>query len=353
MLNPDTRCAKQALDRLDLEIQKYKTDGALSYFTGQLNQTQRIYITDYLCDVMQTLHSSLEDMDACLNQYKQKRFNEERNRRLRIDMSSPQAYVSKAEKAEEDARFYRKMMEEQFFLKFGGVIDLLASMVVMVSGIGLNVRTCGYRDLKPNEKVETQASKPANKLGLSNDEKVRNSQMSVLRSLQAAISADGDSDWFSWVLDRRNQMVHRAQGVSLVFLQQGNVRGQVNFVDLPPKYPQEGMISTYTNPEGIGESFIFEDIETVMPECHARLCHILIAVVDACESMCAQRGAGTINIDQQAEQWPLDKKSEYNFSGFNPDRSIAKSVQKKGNTLVGSGQLLERLKGAAAIPKKD
>ncbi|MFC4905561.1 hypothetical protein [Kocuria oceani] len=350
MLKSETGHAKRAIARLGLEVQRHYANetGALSYFAGQLNVEQRVYVTDYLIDVMGTLDSSLGDMDTCLSQYKQKRETEEFQRKSRIDPSSSQIYVSGPNKNEEDARFYREMLEEQFFFKFGGVIDLLASVVVMVSGVGLDVRKCSYHELKPKGRMEEQASKPANRLGLSLDEEVRESQLSVLRSLHSAIVADGEADWFSWVLDRRNQMVHRAQGVGFILIRQGKVKGQVDFVDLPPKYPQEGMISAYKKARGVKGSFIPEDIQDVMHECHARLCHILIAVIDACVSICAQRGSRDLNIDQQAAQWPLEDRADYNFNGFNPNQSIVKGIE-KADTAVGTGSLIDRVQGASAI----
>ncbi|MFI3893282.1 hypothetical protein VBH63_11580 [Kocuria rhizophila] len=349
MLGTETKLAEAAIDRLKSQVQQhYDQDaGSLNYFSGDLNAEQRVYVTDYFFDVMETLKSSLEDLDTCLRQYKTKRGNEEYQARQRIDPSSSQLYLRGPNTIEEDARFFRKMLEEQFFFKFGGVIDLLASLVVMVSGAGLDVRKCSYRDLKPKGRMEQQASKPANRLGLSTDAHVRESQLSVLRSLEAAIAADGEADWFSWVLDRRNQMVHRAQGVGFTLLRPGAVRGQVHFVDLPPKYPQEGMISAHTKPKGLRGSCIPEDVQDVMRESHARLCQILTAVVDACGSVCVQRGTGALDIDQQAEQWPIEE-ADYDFDGFNPAPSIMKGVE-KAHKIVGSGNLIDRFKGASVI----
>ncbi|GAA2120076.1 hypothetical protein [Kocuria atrinae] len=345
--------AKRRVSRFRDELRSYYKDdsGAINFIAGALNEEQRVYVSDYLIDLVQTIDNTLGDMRKTLVEYSRARDNEEFQMKNRLRAESSVGTPQEHSESEVRFRFHRETFENSYFFKFGGVIDLLAACLIVSSGVSKDVRTVSHADLTAGGRIDQMAKGARNSLGLSEDPEVRASQLSILHSMRPLTSGEENRNWFPWLSHYRNRIVHRAQGVEFTIVRNGAVKGAYDILRLPGKYPEEGMISGFARPDGIRATSVHEDMRDVMNVSFSRLCDVVIATIDACSPFCGRRSAGEINITQQAGQWPTEASYDYEFNGFSPDESIKRSL-KKADTIVAHGSLLERMEAASALIKR-
>lgn len=322
--------------------------GIISFIGSGLDEETACYISDYFLDVVQTIEVSITGMDIILNEYKTARDNEQRYTRQRFKAEGNKPGSLPHSKEEERYRTFRETFKNEFFLKFGGVMDLLSACVIISTGVKLDIRRSSFGDISPTGSLMDRISSAKNPLCLSEDNVTRTSQISLLKVIFPLI--DGETrPWFDWVMEYRNRTVHRAQGVEFTLIRSRGLEGNYEIFHLPTKHPREGVASTFARQGGIRVASLPEDIYTIMKSTLVELCRITVAVIMACSHFCQNRAKGELNIFQHPGQWiQKDKAERSSFNGCNPNDSIQRSLN-KSDTILLHPFLSKRLEGASKL----
>lgn len=330
------RTATEAIDALSSEIAADLDEdaGGISWWNGHVGWRVSAQLGEYLLASCTGVATSLRHASLAVEEHQRVEFslNHARSTRAQALFGRVTSRDEKigaftaASPGEERREELQSIWAEQVLVSLAQAFDRLAAVVLIVSGVRVDVIGTGWGELikiaekEPNS-GPTQGMRQGTFADLGTEGRTR--QGDILR-VAGAWRKHGPEDWLPWLMKARNAGVHRAPRMQIhaMTTHKGRPSGVIS-----PLYAQPDWVDTEAVVKGarggFASMFLRPAPQSVFDGLLESVTSLATAVAAASRSLWIERRDEPGLIIQHGGTWrPLDKASVLRFPGYGEEAPI-------------------------------